>query len=119
MDAVAYGFHHPYDLFDSLSFSPDAGDGTVSAGKNATAGHRDKGLVRAVETGFQQVPGDTLPFKEQIGVPITTVHDLDGTCGTYRKFDPVIVPAEKNRSAPSGTGTCRGAGYVLFSRFTG
>ena len=70
------------------------------------AGHGDKSLIRAMEPGFQQVSGDFLSFKEQIGSPVATVCNLDTAYRAERKLDPVASHGKKNCTAATGTGSC-------------
>jgi hypothetical protein len=60
-----------------------------------------------MEPGFQQVPGDSLSFKEKIGSPVAAVCNLDAAYRAERKLDPVTSHGKKNRTAATGTGSCR------------
>jgi hypothetical protein len=60
-----------------------------------------------MEPGFQQVPGDSLSFKEQIGSPVAAVRNLDAAYRAERKLDPVASHGKKNCTTATGTGSCR------------
>jgi hypothetical protein len=72
-----------------------------------------------VEAGFQQVPGDTLSFKEQIGRPVAAVNDLGCADRTDGKLNPVASHGKKNCTASTGARSCRRTGDIPFCRFTG
>jgi hypothetical protein len=60
-----------------------------------------------MKPGFQQVSGDSLSFKEQIGSPVASVCNLNAAHQAERELDPVASHSKKNCTTATGTRSCR------------
>jgi hypothetical protein len=87
--------------------------------ENATAGHGNECLIRAMETRLKESPGNKFPFKIQVSNTTPTVGNLDQAQWIYGKFNPVTSHREKYGSTTTGTRTCGRPGDVCVGGFAG
>jgi len=73
-------FYHPDDLIDGLSPSRETWHRAVAAMEYARPADRDVGLAGAVEGRGFEPAGDDLAVYDEVGLPTSTVNNLDGAC---------------------------------------